>query len=63
MASGWVEVLKDMVAGLDLPFSFSATTWMLYSVSHSSPLRITYSLLLGMRISGFHSDDWSFMDT
>lgn len=62
MASGCTEVLKDMVAGWDLPLWFSATTWMSYSVSHSSPLRITYSLLLGIRISGFHSDDWSLRE-
>lgn len=62
MASGCTEVLKDMVAGWDLPLWFSATTWTSYSVSHSSPLRTTYSLLLGIRISGFHSEDWSFRE-
>lgn len=55
MVLGSVDVLKESTPGSDLPCWFSATTWTSYSVSQSRPLSTTYSLLCGMRISGFQS--------
>lgn len=55
VAAGSGEVLKVRVPGLDLPCWFSATTNTSYSVSHSRPVSIMYSLTLGRRISGFQS--------
>lgn len=52
---GSVDVLKERTPGSDLPCWFSATTCTSYSVSQSRPLSTTYSLLWGMRISGFQS--------
>lgn len=52
---GSVDVLKESTPGSDFPCWFSAITWTSYSVSQSRPLSTTYSLLCGMRISGFQS--------